>query len=96
MTATFSRSQSARHLEARARAKHKGVRVQVIEPGAAYSTLSQSEPGVVYTISRTRAGWECECKGFRFTGCCKHIGQVERRAEREGWQFGRVAPFKAA
>jgi hypothetical protein len=24
---------------------------------------------------------------------CKHVAQVERRAEREGWAFGAVAPL---
>ncbi len=24
---------------------------------------------------------------------CKHLGQVERRAEREGWAFGTIAPL---
>ena len=83
-------------IEARDRAKSRGVRVTVIEPGAAYSTLSQSEPGVVYTICRSRDGWACECKGFVFTGACKHVAAVQRRSEREGWRFGRVAPLKPA
>ena len=26
---------------------------------------------------------------------CKHLGQVERRAEREGWPFGRIASLAA-
>lgn len=88
----FSRPQEARQVEARARAKDKGVRVEVIEPAMAYATRSQSEPGVVYTITRARDGWRCECAGFAYGGICKHIAQVERRSEREGWRFGRVAP----
>ncbi len=24
---------------------------------------------------------------------CKHLGAVERRAEREGWAFGTIAPL---
>ena len=67
----------------------------MIEPKMAYSTLSQSEPGTVYTIARTRAGWTCECKGFHYTGCCKHLAAVERRSEREGWPFGRIATISA-
>lgn len=81
----------ARQLEARNRARVRRVRVMEIERGNAYSTISQTEPGVVYTISRTRRGWACECEGYRYTGCCKHIAQVERRSEREGWDFGTVA-----
>jgi len=91
MVQTFSKPQEARQIEARARARRRGVRVTVIEPGQAYSTLSQSQPGTVYTIARTRQGWTCECDGFHYTGVCKHVAQVERRAEREGWDFGVVA-----
>lgn len=90
--ARLNRAREARHIEARARAKDRGVRLLVVEPGNAYSTKSQSERGVVYTVSRGREGWQCECKGFVFTGCCKHVGAVERRSEREGWSFGRIAP----
>ncbi len=89
--ATTLKALDARQLEARGRARDRKVRVQVIEPQMAYSTLSQSGDGTVYTISRTRAGWECECKGFAFTGSCYHLGAVERRSEREGWSFGRIA-----
>lgn len=88
----FSRPQEARQIEARARAKDLAVRIQVVEPGAAYSTRSQSEPGAVYTMTRERDGWQCECRGFVFTDICKHLGQLERRSEREGWTFGRIAP----
>lgn len=88
----FSRPQAAREIEARARARELGVRVEVVEPGMAYRTLSQSQPGVVYTVMRERHGWSCECPSFVYTGCCKHLGQVERRSEREGWAFGRIAP----
>jgi hypothetical protein len=93
MVQQFSKPLAARTIEARDRAATKRVRVTVIEPGNAYSTLSQTEPGVVYTISRSRAGWQCECKGWQYTGCCKHIAAVQRRAEREGWRFGAVAPL---
>jgi hypothetical protein len=89
---TFTRPQEARHIEARSRARELSVRIRVIEPGQAYETPSQSQPGAVYVIARTPAGWNCQCPGFQFTGCCKHLGQVERRSEREGWAFGRVAP----
>ena len=54
---------------------------------------AQSEPGTVYTIERTPVGWACSCLGYEHTGVCKHIGAVERRAEREGWPFGTIAPL---
>ena len=88
----FSRPQAAREIEARARAKTMRVRVNVVEPGHIYRAKSQSDPGAVHTISREGDGWHCTCKGFRFSGCCYHIAQVQRRSEREGWSFGRVAP----
>lgn len=96
MALTFSRPQEARQIEARSRARTLAVKVQVIEPGMAYSTRSQSQPGTVYTISRERHGWACECPGYVHTGCCKHLAQVERRSEREGWNFGRIAPRTVA
>lgn len=86
----FSRPQAAREIEARARARALGVRVEVVAAGAAYAARSQSEPGVVYTMTRERDGWHCTCRGFVFTGVCKHLAQVERRSEREGWNFGRI------
>ncbi len=88
MERTFSKPAPARQLEARARARTLGVRVAVISEARRYVTHSQSEPGVTYTVERTPAGWACSCLGYFHTGCCKHLGQVERRAEREGWPFG--------
>jgi hypothetical protein len=88
----FTRPQEARQIEARSRARELGVRVRVIGAGRSYETPSQSQPGTTYVVTRTPIGWTCDCPGFPFTGCCKHLGQVERRSEREGWSFGRVAP----
>ena len=85
--------QFAREIEARARARQHGVRVVVASEAQRYTTPSQSRPGVTYTIQRTPAGWACSCDGYRHTGVCKHIGQVERRSEREGWDFGAIAPL---
>lgn len=93
---TFTRPQEARQIEARARARSLGVRVEVVAPGRQYRTRSQSQPGTVYAITRTPAGWACNCPGFTYSGVCKHLGQVERRSEREGWAFGRVAPRPVA
>jgi hypothetical protein len=90
---TFSKPQAARQLEARARAKRLGVRVAVVVAARSYLSTSQSQPGVAYRIERCRHGWSCECDGFLFTGVCKHLAGVERRAEREGWDFGQVAPL---
>jgi len=83
----------APQLEARARARTLGVRVAVVSEARRYVTASQSQPGTTYTIERTPAGWACSCEGYLQTGICKHLGQVERRAEREGWAFGIVAPL---
>jgi hypothetical protein len=88
----FTRPQAARIIEARARARTLGVRIEVIEPARQYQTRSQSQPGTVYRLTCTPMGWHCSCSGFAHTGCCKHLGQVERRSEREGWVFGRIAP----
>ena len=58
-----------------------------------YCAHAQSEPGTVYTIERTPVGWACSCLGYEHTGVCKHIGAVERRADREGCAFGIIAPL---
>jgi hypothetical protein len=89
---TFNKPPSARQCEARARARSLRVRVAVVSEARAYVSLSQSRPGVTYRIERTRHGWGCTCEGYRWSGMCKHLGAVERRSEREGWQFGVIAP----
>ena len=93
MVQTFRKPQAARQCEARARARHLGVRVAVVSEARSYVSNSQSTPGATYRIERNRHGWTCECDGYRFTGMCKHIAQVERRAAREGWAFGTVCPL---
>src|SRR3954447_2034443 len=90
MVKTFQKPQEARELEARARARRLGVRVAVVVEASRYVSASQSNPGAVYVQQRTPAGWACSCDGYGFTNCCKHLGQVERRSEREGWAFGQV------
>ena len=93
MVKPFSKPLAARQIEARARAKERGVRVAVLIEARRYCAHAQSEPGVVYTIERTPVGWACSCLGYEHTGCCKHLGAVERRAGREGWRFGQIAPL---
>jgi len=88
---TFSKPLAARQVEARARAKANRVRVAVVSEARSYISVSQSQAGITYRIERCRHGWGCECDGFRFTGMCKHVAAVERRSEREGWDFGAVA-----
>lgn len=91
MVKTFSKCPAARQLEARARARSRGVRVAVVVEARRYVSASQSAPGTVYAIERTPAGWACSCEGYLHTGVCKHLGAVERRAAREGWAFGTLA-----
>ncbi len=93
MERTFSKPPEARQVEARARARQYGVKVAVVVEARKYVTASQSHPGTLYTLLRTPAGWACECEGYFHTGCCKHLGAVERRAAREGWPFGVIAPL---
>ena len=95
MVKQFSKPQPARQLEARARARALDVRVEVVSEARHYRTRSQST-AETYTIARTPAGWACSCLGYFHTGCCKHLGQVERRAEREGWSFGAICPLSKA
>lgn len=89
---TFAKPPLARQCEARARAKACRVRVAVVSEARAYVSISQSVPGLTYEITRSRFGWSCTCEGYRYTGMCKHLGAVERRSEREGWNFGVIAP----
>ncbi len=93
MVKTFSKPPAARQLEARARARTLGVKVAVVSEARRYVTASQSQPGALYVIERTPVGWACSCQGYEHTGMCKHLGAVERRAEREGWAFGIIAPL---
>lgn len=96
MVQQFAKPQEAREIEARARAKRLGVKVAVVVHGSRYVAASQSTPGTVYVQQRTPAGWCCSCDGYLHTGVCKHIAQVERRSERDGWDFGAVAPLHRA
>ncbi len=93
MERTFSKPPAARQAEARARARTCRVKVAVVVEARKYVTASQSHPGTLYTLLRTPAGWACECEGYFHTGMCKHLGAVERRASREGWPFGVIAPL---
>lgn len=93
MDRRYDKPQEAREIEARARARRLRVRVVAAVSGESYTTASRSRPGVRYTMQRTPAGWACSCDGYYYTGACKHLGQVERRSEREGWDFGAVAPL---
>ncbi len=93
MVKPFSKPPAARQLEARARARQLGVKVEVVSEARHYRTRAQSTPGEQYAIVRTPVGWACSCLGYFHTGICKHLGQVERRAEREGWAFGTIAPL---
>ncbi len=70
MERTFSKPPAARQVEARARARRYGVKVAVVVEARRYVTASQSQPGTVYAIERTPAGWACSCQGYEFTGCC--------------------------
>jgi len=96
MVKEFSKPQEAREIEARMRARRLGVRVAVVSEASRYVTASQSQPGTVHSMQRTPAGWACSCEGYFHTGCCKHLGAVERRAERESWDFGSVCPLHRA
>ncbi len=80
MVKTFSKAPAARQLEARARARSLGVRVAVVVEARRYVSASQLQPGTVYAIERTPAGWACSCEGYEHTGVCKHLGAVERHA----------------
>ncbi len=93
MVREFAKPQEAREVEARGRACALGVRVAVVVETRRYYTVSQSEPGTTHTIARTPVGWACSCQGYYHTGCCKHLGAVQRRAAREGWAFGAIAPL---
>ena len=93
---TFSKPQDARQVEARARARTRGVRVAVLVEARKYTAHSLSEPGVTHTLERSRDGWVCSCLGYVYTGMCHHLGALERRSEREGWRFGVVCPLSKA
>ena len=92
----FSKPVEARFIESQVRSKSLGVKIFVESEGRAYYTKSQSEAVVIYRMTRTSRGWSCECKGYTYSGSCKHLGSLARRAMREGWSFGVIAPRLAA
>lgn len=95
MTQTF-KPMAARTLEARNRARKLGVRVEQIVRGRHYKARSQSQAGTSYNLDKGARGWTCECQGYFYTGCCKHQAALERRSEREAWDFGKIAPLPVA
>lgn len=62
-----------------------------------WSTDVEGSKGAVYTVhwgrlpearimeTGAQRGWQCECKGYKFRGTCKHIKQVEASDLRCGW-----------
>lgn len=38
-----------------------------------------SSRGDHYTVTRSPAGWHCQCKGFEFRGRCRHIAEAQTR-----------------
>ena len=87
----FSRPFTARQIEARGRARSLGVRVEVVDPG----------PTTCHAASPTPAPFTCspapDRLGLHLSRLHLHRRlqaprAVERRSEREGWAFGRVAP----
>lgn len=92
----FQKPIEARYIGAEVRSKSLGVKIFVEVEARAYYTKSQSEAGTIHRMLRSGQGWSCECKGYAFTGSCKHIGALARRAMREGWDFGAIAPRLAA
>ena len=92
MNMTYRKPQGARELEARSRARERGVRVRVRQARRHYTSRSQTYPNVTYHLEKAPEGWTCSCEGYSYTGVCKHLAALERRSEREGWRFGKVAP----
>lgn len=92
MVAPLPRPLAARETEAVCRAKQLGVRVTVVTSGVHYITASQSRPDVVHELVRTADGFRCSCEGYTYTGMCRHLGALARRAMREGW----TRPFRVA
>jgi hypothetical protein len=35
--------------------------------------------GAAYTVTRSAAGWHCQCKGFEFRGRCRHIEEAQKQ-----------------
>ena len=96
MVKPFHKSQAAREIEARERARTRGIRVAVVVEARRYVAHSASRPGLIHTLQRTRRGWLCSCEGYEHTGCCQHLGALQRRAERDGWAFGAIAALADA
>ena len=84
---------AARQIEARARALTNRARIVRLIDQQAYVAKSQTTLAEYHLMRDRSHRWTCECDGYRYTGCCYHLGQLERRAEREKWAGGfRLAP----
>lgn len=35
--------------------------------------------GASYIVTRSAAGWNCQCKGFEFRGRCRHIEEAQKQ-----------------
>ena len=35
--------------------------------------------GASYCVTRSAAGWHCQCKGFEFRGRCRHIEEAQKQ-----------------
>ncbi len=84
-------AQGAGLIEARERSRDVRKRLFEVQRRAEYAAESASQPGYLYRVVRERDGWRCDCLGFYHRGYCRHVGQLQRRSEREHWSFGRLA-----
>lgn len=87
MAATVDRDPDSQMERARKQATRKKPPYREVIEGQHYEFQSTSRFGLVFDTKRGSDGWECDCEGFQYTGCCLHLGSVASIAEREGWEY---------
>lgn len=82
--------------ESRVKARVCGVRVRPIVANEVYEVRSLTTEGQRYLLTRTKAGYLCECKGYAYRGWCVHLGALCRNHERRGVPFRVASPSAIA
>jgi hypothetical protein len=54
--------------------------------GEVFTVPSASQPGRYWTQRKVAGEWTCDCRGFVYTGGCRHV--TKRREEESGGSFG--------